>query len=573
MAGEIALDLRLYGWRTGMGLLDRFRFRVLPTVNSVRGRLVLLTISLLIPSLLSVAFLLSSVDRQGRTQLHEQMLTTARVLSGAIDRQTAVGVAVVETLATDQALLAGDWAAFHSRAGRVSDGRAGWVVVFDDSGQQIVNTLRAYGAPLPRVPRISNIQATDQLGQIQIAILPKGAIVPRPVIRVSAPFYVKGKLHRLAYVVEAASYAAVLRQQRLPDTWVVTLLGKDRKVIARSVRHEKWFGHSASPDMTENLKRAEEGVNRSTSLEGVPTMVAYTRSPQTGWTLVVAIPRADLARPALTSLTLGAGLFLLLLLLGLGLAVFFSRGINREVGRLVAAAGAMGQGQPVVAPTGGGLEEIAAIHTALGKASQELQARGERQAVMINELNHRVKNTLATVQALARQTFGKLDAGPVEIFTDRLIALSAAHDLLTRTAWREADLGELFQVCLRAHGDRIEALGPAVSLDSHKAVALSMVFHELATNSAKYGALSVPGGRVRIDWKIDPFAEQLLLAWVETGGPAVMAPGKLGFGTRLIDGSVRRELRGTPVFDFRSEGLVFKATLPLAGALRWANPV
>lgn len=557
-----------------MELLDRVGSLTRRGVNSVRGRLVLLTISLLIPAVLSMGFLLAGADRQSRGQLHEQLLTTARALSGATDRQSAVGVAVAETLASDQALLAGDWKAFHARARRVTDQRSGWVVVFDETGQQVINTLRPYGAPLPRTTLSRDPRGRVQAGRSRISNLQMGKAAKRPVITVGTPLQVHGKPYVLAYVVEAASFTSVFREQRVPNGWVATLLDNNRKVIARSARHEKWVGATASADMTENLKRANEGVNRSKSLDGVPTMVAYTRSPQTGWTLVVAIPRADLAQTVTRSVMAATGVFVLLSALGVGLALFFSRGINREVGRLVAAARAIGQGQPIAPPVGPGLEEIAAIHVALSAASRELQAREERQKVMINELNHRVKNTLATVQALARQTFGKQDGAPVEAFTERLIALSGAHDLLTRGGWSKADLGELMRVCTRAHGDRIACSGPSVLLDPHTAVALSMVFHELATNSAKYGALSAPAGRVGIDWRIDPETQALTIVWVETGGPLTKPPGKPGFGTRLIDGSIRRELKGAPSFDFRPEGLVFVATLPLppTDAVRWTNP-
>jgi len=557
-----------------MGLLGRYGAMGRAGVNSVRGRLVLLTVSLLIPALLSMAFLLFSADRQGRAQLHEQMLTTARALSGAIDRQAAVGIAVAETLATDNALLSGDWESFHARARRVTARRSGWVVVSDITGQQILNTRTAYGAPLPRSQRIQGLTSAYLAGRSKVSDLRQGTVAKRPVVTVGTPVSIKGETYVLAYVVEAASFTSVFREQRVPDRWVATLLDNQRKVIARSVRNEKWVGHSASADMAENLRRSNEGVNRSISLDGVPTMVAYTRSPQTGWTLVVAIPRADLARVVTSSVAMATSVFVLLLVLGIGLALFFSRGINREMGRLVAAARAIGHGQPVIAPAHGGLEEIAAIHVALSDASRELQIREERQTVMINELNHRVKNTLATVQALARQTFGKMEGAPVEMFTERLIALSGAHDLLTQGGWSRADLSELMRVCTRAHGERIACAGPTVSLDPHTAVALSMVFHELATNSAKYGALSAPPGRVGIDWRIDPETRALTILWVETGGPPVTAPSKPGFGTRLIDSSIRRELKGEPRFDFRLEGLVFEATLPLPSTdrARWANP-
>ena len=555
-------------------MLDRYGAMARAGVNSVRGRLVLLTISLLVPALLSMGFLLAGADRQGRAQLHEQMLATARALSGATDRQAAVGIAVAETLTTDQALLAGEWAEFHKRARRVTDQRSGWVVVTDSTGRQIVNTLRPYGTPLPVTPRLEELTNAYNMGLSKVSDLRMGVMAKKPVITVGTPVKIQGKPYVLAYVVEASSFTSVFRQQRVPDRWVATLLDNNRKVIARSIRHEKWVGHSASADMTENLRRSNEGVNRSTSLDGVPTMVAYTRSPRTGWTLVVAIPRADMARTVTRSVVAATGVFLLLLVLGIGLALFFSRGINREVGRLVAAAHAIGQGQPVVSPVERGLEEIAAIHVALSDASGELQTRAERQTIMINELNHRVKNTLATVQALARQTFGKLEGAAVEVFTDRLIALSGAHDLLTRGGWSKADLGELMQVCTRAHGERVECAGPDVSLDPHTAVALSMVFHELATNSAKYGALSAPTGRVGVNWRIDRETGRLNVVWAETGGPAVVAPSKPSFGTRLIDNSIRRELKGAAHFDFRPQGLVFEASLPLpaSDAVRWTNP-
>jgi len=555
-----------------MKLLDqvgRFGHR---SLNSVRGRLVLLTVGLLVPALLSMAFLLISADRQGRAQRDEQMLATARALSGAVDRQAAVGIAVTETLASDQALQAGDLRGFHSRALRATSDRAGWVVVTDISGQQILNTLRPYGAPLPSTVRDPALTRALLAGRSKISDLRIGPVSGQPVVTVVTPVVINGRPHVLSYVVEAASFASVFRELRVPDRWVATLLDNKLKVLARSAGDGKWTGHSASPDMVENLGRAKEGISYSRSLDGVPTRVAYTRSPQTGWTLLVAIPRAEFSRTITMSVLSATGIFLLLLLMGGALALFVSKQINLEVGRLVSDAGAIGRGEPIKTTGEHGLEEIAAVHMALMAASAELKAREDRQAVMINELNHRVKNTLATVQALARQTFGKAESAKVEVFTERLIALSGAHDLLTRTGWREADLGALMQACTRAHGDRVSCEGPSVSLNPHTAVALSMVFHEMATNSAKYGALSAPGGTVAIVWRVDPEGQSLIFNWSEHGGPPVVAPGLLGFGIRLIDSSIRRELKGRPHFDFKPEGLVFTASMPLSGAVRWSNP-
>lgn len=540
-------------------------------VSSVRGRLVLLTVSLLVPAVLSLVFLLAGADRESRGQLYQQLITTARALSGAVDRQAAVGVAVVETLATDQALLSGDWADFHARAQRVALRRPGWIVVSDIDGQQLLNTLKPYGAPLPRSPRANELTTALLAGRSKISDLREGKVAGKPVITVATPIMVKGKSYVLSYVVESASFTSVFRQQRVPDRWVATLLDNNRHVIARSRLNEKFTGALASKDMEENLRHSTEGVNKSLSLEGVPTMVAYTRSPQTGWTLVVAIPRKDLAGAANRSVLVGGGVFLVLMVLGIALSLLYARRINDEMRRLVQDATAIGRGETLPPADPNGLEEIAAVHVALREASRELKAREERQAVMINELNHRVKNTLATVQALARQTFMKTKGAPVDVFTERLIALSGAHDLLTRTGWREADMDALVQASLGAHVDRVRRSGPPVALAPHTAVGLSMVFHELATNSAKYGALSTPDGRVEVDWRLDPVTDNLVFTWRDVDGPPVSPPKATGFGTRLIESSIRREQKGHARFDFRPDGLVFEASLPLPETVRWSN--
>ncbi|MBO9543526.1 HWE histidine kinase domain-containing protein [Caulobacter sp.] len=540
-------------------------------IGSVRGRLVLLTVSLLVPALLSMGFLLAGADRESRGQLYQQLVTTARALNGAVDRQAAVGISVAETLATDQALINGDWAAFHARARRAMERRPGWIVIADADGQQVVNTLKPWGEPLPRIKRTPEETNAFAAGRSKVSDLLKGPVAGKPVITVGTPIVVKGKAYVLSYVVDSASFTSVFRQQRVPDRWVATLLDNHRRVIARSRFNEKFTGALASRDMEENLRHSTEGVNKSLSLEGVPTMVAYTRSPQTGWTLVVSIPREDLASTVNRSVWLAGGVFLVLLALGIALSLVYSRRINDEMRRLVVDADAIGRGETLSPADPHGLEEIAAVHAALREASRELQAREERQGVMINELNHRVKNTLATVQALARQSFAKVKDAPLEVFTDRLIALSAAHDLLTRTGWREADMGALVAASVGAHVDRVDRAGPEVALAPHTAVGLSMVFHELATNSVKYGALSAPEGRVQIDWRLDPVTDTLAFTWRDVGGPPVTPPKQQGFGTRLIESSIRREQKGQARFDFKPDGLVFEASLPLPEQVRWSN--
>ena len=172
----------------------------------------------------------------------------------------------------------------------------------------------------------------------------------------------------------------------------------------------------------------------------------------------------------------------------------------------------------------------------------------ERQKLMIDELNHRVKNTLATVQSIAMQTArSHHDPGTfAESFQSRLLALSHTHDLLTRSHWEGADLREILQHETLAHdAHRVILNGPALPLEPAAALSLGMVLHELATNAAKYGALASEDGRVFVDWSVgDQIDRTLSLIWRETGGPPVVEPDRKGFGTRLIQRNIRHDLAG-----------------------------
>jgi two-component system CheB/CheR fusion protein len=180
----------------------------------------------------------------------------------------------------------------------------------------------------------------------------------------------------------------------------------------------------------------------------------------------------------------------------------------------------------------------------------------ELQRTLFDELNHRVKNTLATVQALASQSLRgnrSLDEAR-EIFQGRLMALSAAHDHLSRNSWQSASLHDVVGQTLRHFGNRVTHNGPAVRLNSREAVTWGMLVHELATNAAKYGALSQPSGDVRIEWKMGP-QRTLELDWYESGGPVVSKPARKGFGTIFVERAVENDLSGETKFDYRPEGL------------------
>ena len=191
----------------------------------------------------------------------------------------------------------------------------------------------------------------------------------------------------------------------------------------------------------------------------------------------------------------------------------------------------------------------------------------ERQKLMIDELNHRVKNTLATVQSIAMQT-ARSHEDPrtfAESFQARLMGLSHTHDLLTRSHWEGAELSAILEHETEAHGaHRVSLNGPVVALLPATALSLGMIFHELATNAAKYGALSAGDGRVLVDWSIANQASRVLnITWREIGGPAVAPPTRKGFGTRLIERNVHHDLAGTCDLGYATDGFVAAFSIPL----------
>ncbi|WP_333587016.1 HWE histidine kinase domain-containing protein [Phenylobacterium sp.] len=191
----------------------------------------------------------------------------------------------------------------------------------------------------------------------------------------------------------------------------------------------------------------------------------------------------------------------------------------------------------------------------------------QQQKLLLDELNHRVKNTLATVQAIAAQTL-RTQPEPAAFkaaFEARLLALSATHDLLTQSVWRGAQLTDVLNQELSPHGtDRYRISGPRVELAPGEALTLGLVFHELATNAAKYGALSTTGC-VRVNWRLETRegVPRLELVWTEEGGPVVAQPSRQGFGSRLIERTLQGDIGGSAELTFAPAGLVCRLSVPL----------
>ncbi|WP_457093461.1 PAS domain-containing protein [Microvirga sp. P5_D2] len=204
----------------------------------------------------------------------------------------------------------------------------------------------------------------------------------------------------------------------------------------------------------------------------------------------------------------------------------------------------------------------------------------ERQQLLIRELHHRVKNTLATVQAIVgstARTANSIDEF-YQGFVGRIVSLARTHNLLTEDLWQKAALEELVQTELGPYEDearnRIIVEGPHLELPSEAAVPIGMAIHELTTNAAKHGALSTFGGQVEVRWRIEPGAERPMLhfSWRENGGPRVTSPARQGFGSRLLQRVLTTQLQAQVHMDFQEDGLNFTMVMPIPGDPPLFNP-
>ena len=204
-----------------------------------------------------------------------------------------------------------------------------------------------------------------------------------------------------------------------------------------------------------------------------------------------------------------------------------------------------------------------------GIDAREREASDKLQKLILEELHHRIKNTLATVGAIVSQSLRNL--GEAEhaqrAIEGRLLALGRAHDLLLQASWASADLGTVVRRAIEAFDNpdapRFSVSGPDIRITSGAVVAVAMTLNELCTNTTKFGALSVPEGRVDIIWTLDQQTQRLHLTWTERNGPAVHPPEKRSFGTRLIE-TLGKQLKGDVQLTYASTGFIYAFDVPTA---------
>ena len=292
-------------------------------------------------------------------------------------------------------------------------------------------------------------------------------------------------------------------------------------------------------------------------------------------------PRPVINASLHNSVILAVALIAFTLLASLTAGFLSGRIIAAPVRQLLMAARALGAGKPVQFEPSYmreanvvGRSLIEAAHNSASR-EQALRKSELRTRFVMRELSHRSKNMLAVIQAIARQTSRSTeDVGEFnQQFGDRLASLGRSQDLLVHGNWQGVSLGDLIAAHLRAFIDssepKVTTSGTPLLLNADAAQNIGMALHELATNASKHGALSVPSGRVSIEWKwYENSGERWLrLSWTESGGPPVKPPQRKGFGHSVVERLVAASLRGTAELNWRPEGLVWVLDAPESSIL------
>ena len=387
-----------------------------------------------------------------------------------------------------------------------------------------------------------------------------------------------------------------LRERSFMGNSALTVADKNGVILAREPFPERFVG-TKIPDAYQRLVHADtSGTEVVLSQDGTNRIIGYfpPKISHSGLYVSAGLSTVEAYAPVNAATRFA----LAVTLLGLAFSVFMAWAtsqqlVRRPITRLVQTVNAWRNGDETART---GMSEADGEFGLVGRAiddfmdelleSRRQRRRDEQQRELLTaELDHRVKNLLATVQSVARQSFkpGHDTSLAVELFNQRLAALGEAHKLLMKDQWQSAGLRELIRTAIRPFNAQDTSSfhldGPDFIVRSKAAMALGMALHELCTNAAKYGALSVAEGQISITWSLEEVdmsegqpvlakgedRRLLRLVWQERGGPKVTPPDRTGFGSRMVERALAAEINGKVTLDYLPTGLVCEVTAPYAG--------
>lgn len=342
---------------------------------TIKVLLILVVIVTILPVLIAIPFHVANLFQRDRTVLNQSVQLTTQTLLQAVDGNLRAAQNSLNLLAGSEELTRGDLAQFYQRgADLVNLGMANNVVVLDETGQQLINTLKPLGQPLPKTGNMANVRRIFETGKPIFSDLFLGGASKRLVIDYSVPVIRNGKvIYDLTAAFRPEQLGKLFDEQHLPSGYVAEILDKTGTIVARSSQSEKYVGQKTVPALLKAMQESSTGTLQTEDLDQVTSYISYTRSPVSGWTVAIAVPQASLlgeTKKYLITLSSGA---LVLLIVGVMLGARVAQHIAQSIHALIPAALALGEGKPMAIPHGR-IVEVSSVVDALVRVEAELNA-------------------------------------------------------------------------------------------------------------------------------------------------------------------------------------------------------
>lgn len=552
-----------------------FRFsRLFPTA-SIGAYLMALVIVVALPLLAFVSFLVLQLEGQEREGLANETAEDAQLIARSVDRELQDMATTLRLLITSPELEAGDLRAFHDRTQRSLRSNSLYVIVVDKEGQQRLNTRSPFGEPLVKMSNMPALESVLKSRITEVSSVFFGKTSNKWVFNVAMPLPDELSHAGSAVIMtqNAEDMEKLISVEGLPAGWSAAVIDGQGQVVASAGADKIASGQSFDAE-TLRLMTGFKGTIED--VDGDEKQM-YGYAQITGWTwkAVVWGPIASAQEGIITTfkqLIAGGVIFLTLAVL---FAYTIARQLRTPIRQIADMAERIGKGE-IVSPVETRITEANQVAVALSNASFDRSEAEDRIHLILHELVHRTKNILTLVQAMMRQ-LGRQDTTMPEFqkaISTRLQGLAKSIEALAKEQWAGVRLRRVIEIHLSNFeaGDRLLVQGEDFMLKAEAVQNLGLVLHELATNSVKYGALSVPHGRVRIRWDDvspeDDGRPKIRLVWEESGGPLVSEPSRKGFGTTIIQRHAIAAFGGQVDVEFRPEGLIWRLVAPRANLER-----
>ena len=547
-----------------------FRFsRIFPTA-SIGVYLVALAAVVALPLIAFVVFLMLRLEAQQREILNSNTQENARIVARAIDRELNDSATTLRLIASSPELRSGDLEAFHQRTELSLRGTSRYVLLADSEGNQKLNTRFAFGEPLLPMANMDGLRSVLASGRIGISTVFLGASSRRWVFNVLMPLPEDLQQAGAALVVtqNADDLQRLIGTDALPSEWSVAVLDQTGRVVTSTAGGA---GDNA-PFSPATLALMSGMSGTIEDVGGNPRrMYGYATLPDWSWKVVVRGPIETAQENIIATwryLVYGS---LILLAVGMAITYLVARQLRIPIRQIADMAERIGRGE-IVSPVDTRITEANQIAIALSNASFDRSEAEDRIHLIMGELVHRTKNIMTLIQAMMRQLARRETSMPEfqRAIGQRLQGLGKSIEMLAQAQWGGVPIARLVALQMETFAEtqnRVDIKGADFTLRPEAVQNLGLVLHELATNSVKYGALSVQDGRVDFRWS-DLAPEEhggeprLMLTWRERGGPPVSEPSSTGFGTTIIKRHAAASFNGQVELDYAPDGFRWTLTAP-----------